>query len=242
MSVPAFTPNVPGSFGSSEPLEPGVNFCANASKIGTVKIKTPLLPNPLEGAVYLAAQDANPFGSAGRRCTSSPKTPCRACSSSSPARSNLSETGQVVATFDNSPQAAVRRRRTALLRRRTRAAGDARALRRLHDERVVRAVDRGTLTSRATAASSTFEVTSGPHGAPCPGASLPFTPSLTAGTTSIQAGGFSPFTMTMGREDGEQHLQAIELHMPPGLSGMLSSVEAVPRSAGQRRHLRPGTA
>ena len=48
---------------------------------------------------------------------------------------------------------------------------------------------------------------------------------LTAGTTSIQAGGFSPFTMTMSREDGEQNLQSIQLHMPPGLLGTLSTVK-----------------
>ena len=54
---------------------------------------------------------------------------------------------------------------------------------------------------------------------------LPFGPSLTAGTTSIQAGGFSPFTMTMSREDGQQNIGAIQLDMPPGLSGLLAGVE-----------------
>ena len=52
-----FTPELPS------PLQPGANFCPDGSKIGTVKIKTPLLPNALEGAVYLAEQGNNPFGS-----------------------------------------------------------------------------------------------------------------------------------------------------------------------------------
>ena len=60
--------------------------------------------------------------------------------------------------------------------------------------------------------------------APC-ASPLPFAPSLTAGTTNIQAGAFTPFTMTMSREDGNQNLKAIQLHMPPGLSGTLSGVE-----------------
>jgi hypothetical protein len=42
---------------------------------------------------------------------------------------------------------------------------------------------------------------------------------------SIQAGGFTPFVMTMSREDGEQPLRGIALHMPKGVSGTLSTVK-----------------
>ncbi|MCL2769916.1 MAG: hypothetical protein FWD42_07410, partial [Solirubrobacterales bacterium] len=85
----------------------------------------------------------------------------------------------------------------------------------------------GTFTpwseSATVASSSTFNVTSGPNGGAC-SSSLPFSPELAAGDPSIQAGGFSPFTLTMSRSDGNQNLDAIQLHMPPGLSGMLTGI------------------
>ena len=41
----------------------------------------------------------------------------------------------------------------------------------------------------------------------------------------------------MSREDGQQSIQSVTLHYPPGVSGLLSGV-AVPRSPGERRHVR----
>jgi hypothetical protein len=52
-------------------------------------------------------------------------------------------------------------------------------------------------------------------------ASLPFALTLAGVTTTVAAGGFTPFTMTMSREDGSQ--QGIQLHMSPGLLGVLST-------------------
>jgi hypothetical protein len=51
-----------------------------------------------------------------------------------------------------------------------------------------------------------------------------FSPSFTAGTTSNQAGGFSPFTLAFGRTDTDGFLSGVQVRMPPGLLGMLSRV------------------
>ena len=209
-----FTPEMP------EPLQPGSNFCPNGSKIGTVQIRTPLLPNPLEGTVYLASQDANPFGSLVAMYLFA-EDPVSGTIIKLTGEVSLSPTGQIVTTFKNTPDLPFEDLELHFF-------GGERAP-------LTTPSRCGTYTTQASFVpwdgngpvntSSSFQITSGPNGSPCPGASLPFSPSLTAGTTSNQAGGFSPFTMTMSREDGNQNLQAISLHMPPGLSGLLSSVK-----------------
>jgi hypothetical protein len=49
-------------------------------------------------------------------------------------------------------------------------------------------------------------------------------PGFSSGTVSPQAGAFSSFTMNLSRQDREQFVKGIQVHTPPGLLGMLSSV------------------
>jgi hypothetical protein len=215
-----------------EPLNPGMflgseGFCPNASKIGTVKISIPVIAHPLIGSVYLAAQDANPFGSLVAMYIVAEDSVSGVLVKLAGEVKLDPTTGQIVATFENTPQAPFEDAELHFF-------GGDRAP--LSTPSLC-----GTYTTQASITpwngnppvntSSSFQIKTGPNGTPCPNApgdqsptTLPFKPSLTAGTTSNQAGGFSPFTMTMSREDGNQDLQAISLHMPPGLSGLLSSV------------------
>ncbi len=202
-------------------LEQGVEFCPDASKVGTVEIRTPLLPNPLTGAVYLAAQNQNPFGSLFALYIVA-QDPVSGTLVKLPGEVVANPvTGQLVSTFENTPQLPFEELELHFF------GGDRAPL-----STPSRCGSYGTEASftpwsspAPVESSSSFEITSGPNGGPCPGAVLPFGPSLTAGTTSIQAGGFSPFTMTVSRGDGQQNIQGIQLHMPPGLSGLLTGVE-----------------
>jgi hypothetical protein len=73
-----------------------------------------------------------------------------------------------------------------------------------------------------------FAIASGPNGSACPGSTLPFNASLASGTTNNNAGAFSDLTTTLSRPDGDQPLQSVTLHYPPGVSGLLSGVELCP--------------
>jgi hypothetical protein len=202
-------------------------FCPDASKIGTVTISTPLLPKgqDLTGAVYLAAQNQNPFGSLIALYIVA-EDPVSGAVVKLPGETRLTGSGQIIGTFESTPQLAFE---------------DA-ELHFFGGERAPLATPAhcGPYTTNATftpwsgngqvSSSSTFDITSGPNGTPCPGQSLPFSPSLTGGTTNIKAGAFTQLTTTIGRPDGHQDMQSVTLHMPPGLSGLLSGVKLCPEA------------
>ena len=209
-------------------------FCPDAAKIGTVKITTPLLPagQPVEGSLYLA--NPAPNGEAGRNPFSSllamyiiAKDPISGTLVKLPGRASLDpSSGQITSTFEDNPQLAFEDAEIHLF----------------GGERAPLATPShcGTYTTNATftpwsgtgpvSSSSSFQITSGPNGSPCPPPTLPFTPSLTAGATNVNAGSFSNLTTTINREDGDQQIQAVTLRMPPGLSGILKGVTLCPEA------------
>jgi hypothetical protein len=74
---------------------------------------------------------------------------------------------------------------------------------------------------------STFDVTFDGLREACP-FPVPFNASFTAGTTSIQAGGFSPFSATFSRNDADQRVDHVQVKTPPGLLGTLANVPLCP--------------
>jgi uncharacterized repeat protein (TIGR01451 family) len=227
-----FTPGLP------EPLSPGQNlgalgFCPSASKIGTVTLRTPLLAGPLVGAIYLAAPQnfrggppENPFASfvavylVAEEPTSGVLIKLGGKVSLDP------RTGQVTASFAGTPQLPLEDIDLEFF-------GSERAL-------LSTPAHCGSYATQASfvpwsgnepvSSQSSFQITTGPNGAPCPGNPLPFSPSLAAGSTSIEAGTFSPLTVTIGREDGQQAIQSVQLKLPPGLSGILAGVPLCPEA------------
>lgn len=201
--------------------------CPEASKVGTVDIHTPLLPHDLEGAVYLASPAPN--GEAGMNPFNSllalyivAKDPVSGVLVKLAGEVKPDPlTGQLTSTFDNTPQLPFEDLTLHFF-------GGSRAplgTPALCGSYVTSAsFSPWSGSGPAAVASPPFEITSGPNGAPCSDPP-PFAPALTAGSVNLQADAFTPFTMTMSREDGDQNLDAISLDMPPGISGVLTGVE-----------------
>ncbi|MGA7705655.1 MAG: hypothetical protein WB998_12255 [Solirubrobacteraceae bacterium] len=77
---------------------------------------------------------------------------------------------------------------------------------------------------------SRFVINAGPNGSACPSGPLPFSPSLTAGSTTDQAGGFTDFSLLLTREDGQQRIGSLRFKTPEGLLGMISKVSLCPEA------------
>ena len=195
------------------------------------------MPNPLTGALYLAAQGANPFGSLVALYIVA-HDPVSGVLVKLAGEVKLDPvTGQLVSTFDT-PQLPFEDA-TFHFFGGSRAPLGTPAL--CGSYTTTGSFEPWSGSSPADSRSE-FEITSGPNHSACPNppgdmspSALPFNPSLQTGSLNLQAGSFTPFTTTISREDGNQQLDAVQLQIPPGLFGMHSRREAVRRSAGATR-------
>ena len=211
--------------------------CPDASKIATVHIATPLLEHELEGAVYLAAPQnfaglpENPFSSLIAMYLVAEEPATGVLVKLAGKVEPNSRTGQLTTTFENTPQLPFSELRLEFF-------GTDRAP--LATPALCGTYDTSssfTPWSAATPATpdeiahppASFRITSGPGGSSCANP-LPFAPSLSSGATNINAGSFSDLTTTLSREDGQQQIQQVTLHYPPGLSGILSGIPLCPEA------------
>ncbi len=190
--------------------------CPDASKVGTVEITTPLLPNKLTGAAYLAEQDQNPFGSLVALYIVA-EDPVSGVLVKQAGQVELDPvTGRVTAVFSENPQVPFSELSLNFF-------GSARAP-------LSTPPSCGAYTTTASftpwsgnapvEASSTFNITTGPQGSPC-SSPRPFNPGFEAGTLNLQAGAYTPLTLTMTRPDADQTLGKLSVVFPPGVSAGL---------------------
>jgi hypothetical protein len=80
---------------------------------------------------------------------------------------------------------------------------------------------------------SSFNLTEGAGGGPCPKnlAERPFSPTYKAGPSGTKAGAFSPFELHVTRPNGAQEIRRIEATLPPGMVAKLKGVEYCPQAS-----------
>jgi hypothetical protein len=197
--------------------------CPEASKLGTLSGSTPLLEEPLEGEVYLASPDQNPFGSLLALYIVA-RIPHRGVLIKLAAEARIDHTtGQITTTIKGMPPLPY-----SLVELHLHGGSRAplitpQACGEYHTTARLRSFAQPEETIER---SSPFTISSGANGGSCASseAQLPNSPSLQAGTLTPLAGAFSPFVFNMSREDGTQRLGAITATLPEGLLGKLAGV------------------
>ncbi|HEU4906613.1 MAG TPA: hypothetical protein VFT19_10950 [Solirubrobacterales bacterium] len=212
--------------------------CPSGSKLGTVRVESPLAPEPVLGNVYLAQQDdpatsepgaENPFDSLiafhivirNKNLGLLVKIPARV--DPDPV------TGQLVTTVEEAPQLPFSSfqfhfnegLRAPLIS--PPACGEYQTKVELYP---------WSDPSNPRTVLSGFEITAGVGEGPCPpGGIPPFGPDFEAGSLNNNAGSYSPFTMRLLRADGEQNMTKFSAVLPPGVVGSLRGVEKCADSA-----------
>jgi hypothetical protein len=210
--------------------------CPAASQIGTLEVSTPLFEHPLQGDIYLAQQETVQGALMGvYLVVDDPETGIlvklagRLELGGQQGVSGL-EPGQVRAVFESNPQFPFSDLKLQL------TGGPKASL------VTPQTCGSANATSEFTGWNGTVVTPTSNVLSTSTGCTQGFSPAFTAGTADKQAGAYSPFTLTISREDGSQRLGLIDVSTPPGFSGDIAGVAICPNSAleAAERRDRPG--
>jgi hypothetical protein len=218
-------PFLPDSGGVSEPLRfsSGPATCPEASKVGLVSIKSPDLSHELEGAVYLAEQNSNPFGSlfALYLVAEDPALGIRVKLAGQVSLDE--ETGQITSTFRETPQVPFETLHLRFFEGARASLSTPPLCGSYSTLASFTPWSGGTPLTREAA----FEITRGAEGQSCADPQT-FSPAMKAGSSNPQAGAFTSFKLTLADPDADQRLRALSVHLPAGIAAILASVTPCP--------------
>jgi hypothetical protein len=191
--------------------------CPDSAKIGTVRIDTPLLNDPLTGSIYLARQGDNPFNSllAIYLVASGDGVVIKLAGHVEPDP----VTGQLKTTFDDNPPLPFS-----------------------DFELTFKDGPRAALANPQACGDYTTTAALTPHGGgPTVTATDTFTidascargfaPTFEAGTVNPAGGRATSFTMALGRSDADEGLSTVSMTLPPGLLGNVKDIPLCPEAA-----------
>jgi hypothetical protein len=190
--------------------------CPSDSRIGVGEIVSPLLSQPLTGSIYLAQQNANPFGSLLAIYyiveAEGVKIKLAGHVETDPV------TGQVTATFDNNPQLPFSEFHLDFF------GGPGGIL--------VNPNGCGNQTYSATftAWSGATVNTSGSFDVNQNCSTGGFNPGFAAGSTNPVGGAYAPFALNVTRNDGEQNVSALGVTLPKGEVAKIAGVPLCPEA------------
>ncbi len=209
---------------------PGTD-CPPASKVGTVTIESPPLPEGvLSGNVYVGQQLSRDPASGQEY---------RIFVDAESARYGISvrllgsvsadpRTGQLTTTFADNPQVPFTSFKLSF---------DAGPRAVLSSPPVCSTSAGSRMTpwsgNAAAAPQGPVVLTSAPGGGPCAKtlAERPFTPGFAAKPKSTKAGAFSPFSLHISSSDGQQELKGVDITLAPGMTGKLAGIPYCPAAA-----------
>ena len=209
---------------SSTPAE-----CPEGSKMGTVLLHTQLIPNPIEGSVYIRTQNSSdPESGEMFRMVIELRDDAHGLDFKIPGQIRANAvTGRLTTTFDDNPQYPFE---DISLQFKSGARAPLSTPATCVTQATEAALYPWARPDEATGRSDSFQLNSGPNGTSCPGAVLPFNPSLNAGVGDVEAGAFTSFLTTFSRSDADQHMQGVSVTMPKGLLGSLVGLPLCPEA------------